>query len=93
MKFVFDLDGTLTKSETLPIIAAEFNLEKDLATLTDKTVQGEVPFLESFLQRVEILSEIDPSQISELLSEVGVNPNLLQFIIAVSYTHLTLPTN
>ena len=81
MKFVFDLDGTLTKSETLPIIAAEFNLEKDLATLTDKTVQGEVPFLESFLQRVEILSEIDQSQISELLSEVGVNPNLLQFIL------------
>ena len=81
MKFVFDLDGTLTKYETLPAIAAKFGVEKELAMLTDKTIRGDVPFLESFIQRVKMLSEIDPSEISELLSEVEVNQHLLQFIL------------
>jgi len=81
MKFVFDLDGTLTKYETLPAIAANFDVEKELSILTDKTIKGDIPFLESFIQRVEILSEIDPIEISDFLSEVEVNPHLLQFIL------------
>ena len=81
MKFVFDLDGTLTKYETLPAIAAKFGVEKELAVLTDKTIRGDTPFLESFIQRVEMLSEIDPNEISKLLSEVEVNQHLLQFIL------------
>lgn len=81
MKFVFDLDGTLTKHETLPIIASEFDVEAEIAALTEKTVRGEVPFLEGFLQRVEILSKINPARISELLSKVEINPCLLEFIL------------
>lgn len=81
MKFVFDLDGTLTRHETLPLIAAKFAVGKELSILTDKTIRGDVPFLESFIQRVEILSKIEPSKVSDLLSEVEINPKLFQFIL------------
>ena len=47
IKFIFDLDGTLTKYETIPIIAEHFNIEKDLKKLTELTVSGNIPFMES----------------------------------------------
>jgi phosphoserine phosphatase len=54
-KFIFDLDGTITKEETLPLIARHFKVEEKIEELTRATVAGEVPFIESFIQRVNIL--------------------------------------
>ena len=48
MKFLFDLDGTVTSEETLPIIANHFNCVEQISELTARTVQGNVPFIESF---------------------------------------------
>ena len=55
MKFLFDLDGTVTSKETLPIIAEHFGVQDQIAELTHHTVQGNVPFVESFIRRVNIL--------------------------------------
>ena len=54
-KFIFDLDGTITKEETLPVIAKYFSIEEEVEELTKQTVMGHVPFVESFIQRVSIL--------------------------------------
>lgn len=51
MKFLFDLDGTVTSKETLPIIAEHFGVQDQIAELTHHTVQGNVPFVESFIRR------------------------------------------
>lgn len=58
MKFLFDLDGTVTSVETLPIISQHFNCTEQIAELTALTVQGNVPFIESFIRRVNILGGI-----------------------------------
>lgn len=55
MKFLFDLDGTVTSKETLPIIAEHFGVQDQIAELTHHIVQGNVPFVESFIRRVNIL--------------------------------------
>lgn len=34
MKFLFDLDGTVTSKETLPIIAEHFGVQDQIAELT-----------------------------------------------------------
>ena len=62
-KFIFDLDGTITKEETLPLIARHFKVEGKIEELTRATVAGEVPFIESFIQRVDILGKLPVSKI------------------------------
>ncbi len=80
MKFLFDLDGTVTSEETLPIIANHFNCVEQISELTAKTVQGNVPFIESFIRRVNILGAYSVSETTRLLSEVPLYPTIAKFI-------------
>ena len=80
MKFLFDLDGTVTSKETLPIIASHFNVQEQIEELTKQTVQGNVPFIESFIRRVNILGKYSVSETDELLSHVPLYPVLGDFI-------------
>ena len=79
-KFIFDLDGTITKEETLPLIARHFKVEEEIEELTRATVAGEVPFIESFIQRVNILGKLPVSKINQLLSQVEIYGDLVSFI-------------
>lgn len=80
VKFVFDLDGTITKKETLPLIAEYFGVQKEITQLTQETIEGNIPFVESFIRRVHILSQISVSGISELLLNVPLYQDIYDFI-------------
>lgn len=80
MKFLFDLDGTVTSQETLPIIASHFKVEEQIEELTKRTIQGNVPFIESFIRRVNILGKYSVSETDEFLSQVPLYPILAKFI-------------
>lgn len=80
VKFIFDLDGTLTKQETLPLIAEYFSLENEIKELTEKTVKGEVEFNTSFQFRVNILKKYPIYEIVNLLYHVDIFILLLKFI-------------
>ena len=82
MKFLFDLDGTVTSQETLPIIASHFGISKEMEELTKQTVQGNIPFVESFIRRVNILGVLPVSEVDDLLGRVPLYPLLHQFIQA-----------
>lgn len=79
-KFVFDLDGTITSVETLPLIARHFSVEKDIERLTRQTLSGSIPFMESFIQRVHLLGQLPVNEISDLLQSVSLHENILSFI-------------
>lgn len=79
-KFIFDLDGTVTKQETLPLISKHFNIQNKIDSLTKETVQGNVPFVESFIRRVYILGELPINEVSDLLEKVELYPQVVQFI-------------
>lgn len=79
-KFLFDLDGTLTKNETLPLIAQHFHIEREIEQLTRDTVMGKVPFDQSFRRRVEILGKLPVSQVAEFLSGAELYPLAVEFI-------------
>ena len=79
-KFVFDLDGTITKEETLPIIAKYFSLEEEIEELTRQTVRGDVPFIESFIRRVSILGKLPIDEIDALLADVELHESIVEFI-------------
>lgn len=80
MKYLFDLDGTVTSLETLPIIANHFDCKEEIAELTKRTVQGNIPFIESFIRRVNILGKYPVSETSELLAQVPLYPEIKKFI-------------
>ncbi|HOY32864.1 MAG TPA: HAD-IB family phosphatase [Bacteroidales bacterium] len=80
MKFIFDLDGTITAQETLPVIAKKFHLEKEILNLTNETIKGNIPFVESFIRRVHVLGKLPVSEISDLLSGVRLHKKVLKFI-------------
>lgn len=80
MKFLFDLDGTVTSAETLPIIANHFECKDEIAELTKRTVQGNIPFIESFIRRVNILGKYPVSETSDLLAQVPLYTEVKKFI-------------
>lgn len=80
MKFLFDLDGTVTSQETLPVIANYFHCQEEIANLTKRTVAGNVPFVESFIRRVNILGKYSVSETSKLLGQVPLYPEIKSFI-------------
>jgi len=80
LKFIFDLDGTVTAQETLPLIADHFKISNDINELTKETVKGNIPFVESFIRRVNILGKLPVSEVNELLASVKLYPEVLSFI-------------
>ena len=80
MKFLFDLDGTVTSLETLPVIANHFDCHEEIAELTKRTIQGNVPFVESFIRRVNILGRYSVKETNDLLAGVPLYPELKNFI-------------
>lgn len=79
-KFIFDLDGTITQQETLPLLAMHFDIEEEIESLTRETIQGNVPFIESFIRRVFILGKLPVDAIASLLSTIPLHAKVYEFI-------------
>lgn len=79
--FLFDLDSTITKQEILPTISKKIGKVDEMRELTEATMRGEIPFKTSFLQRVEILSEIDVSEVCKMVSDIPLNDAITKFIV------------
>ena len=90
-KFIFDLDGTVTKEETLPLIAKHFSVEAEIETLTKQTVMGHIPFVESFIRRVFILGKLPIDEIDALLANVTLHEAVVAFIQR-NRTHCAIAT-
>lgn len=78
--FLFDLDSTITKQEILPTISKHLGIYRKMSELTESTMQGEIPFKQSFLQRVDLLKQIPISQINEMIGNIQLNELLVKFI-------------
>lgn len=78
--FCFDLDGTITDEELLPLIASEVGLEEEMRLLTRITMDGLIPFEDSFRLRFAILRATRVERIQKIVSEVSLNPEVEQFI-------------
>ena len=78
--FVFDLDGTVTKQELLPIIAGTLDLGSEMRLLTELTLNGTIPFEDSFRLRCAALRTAPIDKIWEFISEVELDPHIEKFI-------------
>lgn len=79
--FIFDLDSTITCKEILPTISKEIGKEVEMRKLTEATMRGEIPFKNSFLKRVEILKDIDVDTVQNIVKNIPLNQEIVNFII------------
>lgn len=78
--YAFDLDGTVTEVEVLPLLAAELGMEAEMKELTARAVSGEVSFQESFRQRFDMLKSIPLERIQEIVSKVPLSKPIADYI-------------
>jgi HAD superfamily phosphoserine phosphatase-like hydrolase len=78
--YCFDLDGTVTSQELLPLMAAELNLYEEMSALTQATISGLIPFESSFKLRCKLLSEIPIEKVQEVADKVRLNETIVEFI-------------
>lgn len=80
--FAFDLDGTVTREELLPRIAALAGKRLEMAELTRLTLSGMIPFAESFRLRVAMLAHIPVAEVRACVASVSLDPHIAAFIAA-----------
>lgn len=78
--FCFDLDGTLTRQEILPLIARDIDLYQEIEALTLATINGVIPFPNSFKLRCRILSEVPIARVRAIIAGVKLYEEIVQFI-------------
>jgi len=78
--YAFDLDGTVTREELLPLIAMELGLETEIALLTRLTMDGMIPFEDSFRLRFALLRTAGLERIQSIVAEVELDPFIAEFI-------------
>lgn len=79
IKFIFDLDSAIMKEEILSLIARTFN-KKEINDLIQETVQGNVPFVESFIRRGYVLGKLPIDEITDLIGNAKVHKQVTEFI-------------
>lgn len=80
--FCFDLDGTVTRLEVLPVIAAELGLAEEIGFLTQMTIRGQIPFEMSFRLRCRLLAEIEVDTVARIVAQVPLEERIADFIRA-----------
>lgn len=78
--FLFDMDSTITRKEVLPEISKRINRTDEMRRLTEATMMGEIPFRTSFLQRVNLLNDIPVHEVNNIVSEIPLNDEIIDFI-------------
>jgi len=78
--YCFDLDGTVTRDELLPVIASEVGLAEEIGFLTRLTIQGQIPFEMSFRLRCRLLSDIPIHTVAEIVDQVPLDEEIVSFI-------------
>jgi len=78
--YCFDLDGTVTAQEILPLIAKELDLYDEISALTQATINGLIPFERSFKLRCKILSDVPVKKVQEIAQKVKLNQSIVKFL-------------
>ncbi|MDR1475473.1 MAG: HAD-IB family phosphatase [Holosporales bacterium] len=78
--FCFDLDGTLTKEELLPLIARCAGCHEEINALTRATLDGVIPFESSFKLRCKLLQDVNISAVQSLIAKVDLFEKMLHYI-------------
>lgn len=78
--YLFDLDSTITKEELLPRIGTLNGTSELLRKATTEAMLSNGSFSKSFLERIELLSEIPLDQAQSVVETVPILEDLMRWI-------------
>lgn len=80
--FLLNLDSTVTRAAILPRLAALIGMEQKMAEITERMMQGELPFEESFRLQTELLRPIPLEEAQKAVEETPINEALAEWLQA-----------
>lgn len=77
---VFDFDSTLMDGETIDCLAKEHGVLKEVSTITEAAMRGELDFFESLTTRVGLLKGLSAKRAEEICANLPLMPNAKEAI-------------
>ena len=71
---VMDVDSTFIQDEVIDLLAAKAGVEKDVAQITHRAMNGEIDFEQSLRERVAKLKGLKEEQVHAILDEITLTP-------------------
>lgn len=72
----FDMDSTLIQTEVIDELAMRAGVGEQVKAITESAMQGEIDFVESFRQRVQLLKDLDVSVMREIAEQLPITEGL-----------------
>lgn len=71
---VMDVDSTFIQEEVIELLAAKAGVQKDVADITHRAMNGELDFEQSLRARVKMLAGLPETALHEVQSEITLTP-------------------
>ena len=68
----FDMDSTLIKAEVIDLLAEHAGVEEQVSSITERAMQGELDFKQSFSERMKLLENSDASVMSGIAKSLPI---------------------
>ncbi|MGV8962576.1 MAG: phosphoserine phosphatase SerB [Candidatus Saccharimonadaceae bacterium] len=76
----FDMDSTLIQTEVIDELAMKAGVGEQVKEITERAMQGEIDFAESFKERVKLLKGLDVSVMQEIVENLPITEGLDRLI-------------
>jgi len=70
---VFDMDSTLIEAEVIDELAKAAGVGEQVSAITERAMQGEIDFSESFRKRVALLKGLDEGVLADIASQLKIS--------------------
>ena len=71
---LFDMDSTLIQQEVIDRLAAACGLGEQVSAITERAMRGELDFIESFTERLGLLSGLTESELNDVYRRLTLMP-------------------
>jgi phosphoserine phosphatase len=79
----FDMDSTLIEAEVIDELAKAAGVGEQVAAITERAMQGEIDFDDSFVQRVALLKGLDESLLKGIAEELTLTEGAEELIATI----------
>lgn len=77
---VFDMDSTLIQAEVIDLLADAAGAGEQVAAITERAMQGELDFDQSFRERLAMLKGLDESVLADIASQLPLTEGVEKLI-------------
>ncbi len=87
---VFDFDSTLMDGETIDFFAEALGIKEEVASITERAMNGELDFFESLQQRVGLLKGLEYSKVEAISHALPYMPGAVETIAELKKAGMTV---